>query len=182
MIRFSCISCNHLLRAPAILAGKKGRCARCGAVNPVPEALTVEVARAAGQSPFRSTADLELRGTIEGTVALDDAKFLATAPDVPAISEKTDDFFEEVTSRLNQVIEEIDSNDSAPMLQPAPAARIGVGQLALEKLASGETAHILPSLPFDQPPGEIGRRAILGALAVGVVLGFCLGLLAAKLL
>jgi len=182
MIRFSCISCNHLLRAPALLAGKKGRCARCGAINPVPEALMVEVARTPAQSPFRSTADLELSGTIEGSVALDDAKFLATAPDSPPITEKTDDFFEEVTSRLNQVIEEIDSHDSTPSPLSAPVARVGVGQAALEKLASGETAHLLPSLPFDEPPSEIGRRAILGALVVGAVLGFCLGLLAARLL
>src|SRR5689334_6505371 len=59
MIRFSCGSCNHVLRAPAELAGKKGKCACCGAVNAIPSALSVEVSRAAEPSPFRSTADLE---------------------------------------------------------------------------------------------------------------------------
>lgn len=84
MIRFECQTCGRSLRAPEEMAGRRGKCARCGAVNQVPAApavtalafassglsvagtdedsgpLSVEVKRAPGASPFRSTADVEM--------------------------------------------------------------------------------------------------------------------------
>jgi hypothetical protein len=179
MIRFSCGTCNHLLRAPAILAGKKGKCACCGAVNQVPEALSVEVARAPGASPFRSTADLELRGTIAGTAEVEGGRFLAAAPSGAAITERPEEFFDEVTARLNQVIEEIDHHDDGGA-QTVPAARVGVAAAAMEKASAREDVQDLSVIPFDAPPAGVEKRGIFGALAVGIVMGFCLGVLAGK--
>ncbi len=76
MIRFECDQCARPLRAPEGLAGKKGRCARCGAINTVPMSsgrgmrvesaepalpVSVEVKRAASTSPFRDTADMTVQ-------------------------------------------------------------------------------------------------------------------------
>jgi hypothetical protein len=181
MIEFSCTTCNHVLRAPAILAGKKGRCACCGAVNPVPEPVSVEVARTPGHSPFRSTADLEVRGTIEGTVELEEARFLATAPHGASIHQKSDEFFEEVSTRINQVIEEIDGHGLVGSVQPMPVARLVIEEAAMEGRSSPADARILPTPTLDEPPAEVRRRTMV-ALVVGLLAGFCLGLMAARLL
>jgi hypothetical protein len=179
MIRFSCGTCNHLLRAPAILAGKKGKCACCGAVNQVPEALSVEVARAPAASPFRSTADLELGGTLAGTAEVEGGRFLAAAPSGATIAERPEEFFDEVTARLHEVIEEIDQNNDAPA-QTVPAARVGVTAAAMERASARSSMDDLSVIPFDAPPAGIEKRGIFGALVVGIVMGFCLGLLAGK--
>src|SRR5690349_12678132 len=98
MIRFACGQCGKPLRAPIELAGKKGRCARCGAINPVPGALmrpivlSVDVKRTR-QSPFRSTADLEpVRGTIEGAMEVAGARFLADGASVASPADAREAF------------------------------------------------------------------------------------------
>jgi len=79
MIRFECDTCGRALRATADMAGRRGRCARCGGINRVPAGegkvvhmavaavtaeadgpVSVAVKRAPGASPFRSTADVEI--------------------------------------------------------------------------------------------------------------------------
>ncbi|HSI36020.1 MAG: hypothetical protein ACAI43_01770 [Phycisphaerae bacterium] len=78
MIRFECETCGRALRAAAEMAGRRGRCARCGGINRVPAGagkvvhmavdeaaeadgpVSVAVKRAPGASPFRSTADVEI--------------------------------------------------------------------------------------------------------------------------
>jgi hypothetical protein len=105
MIRFSCDTCKRSLRAPMPLAGKKGRCARCGAVNRIPpaenidacdfgrtaveesSAQSVDVRRTTPSSPFRSTADVPVHSTIEGTVQLEHAHFSSTEPATTIIDE-----------------------------------------------------------------------------------------------
>lgn len=179
MIRFSCGTCHHQLRAPTILAGKKGKCARCGAVNHVPEALSVEVARAPAASPFRSTADLELRGTLAGTSEVDGGRFLAQGPPGATISERPEEFFDQVSARLNQVIEEIEQNNDG-LAEHVPAARVGVSAAALEKASARNEIEDLSVIPFDTPRGHAEKRGLFGALVVGIVMGFCLGVLAGK--
>src|SRR5439155_21340690 len=107
MIRFACGTCGRPLRAPDSLSGKRGRCARCGSVNRVPEPLSVEVKRAEAESPFRSTADLGVRLAIDGNVDVGDGRFADAAPVATAVATTAAegdgnprDFFDQVASRL----------------------------------------------------------------------------------
>src|SRR3954447_16676468 len=103
MIRFACETCGSSLRAPAALAGKKGRCAHCGKVNQVPVVLSVDVKRAtavasaAANSPFRSTADLAARAAaVEGSIDISsDVRFLTAPLERQAGSNQTLDFFDQ---------------------------------------------------------------------------------------
>lgn len=178
MIRFVCATCNRSLRAPARLAGKRGRCARCGEVNLVPApALSVDVARAPAPSPFRSTADLAARNAIEGTMELDGARFLATSPLATPITEHPDDLLEQFTPQISEMIEETFSYYAEPpMPRSAPIARVEPSHHAIERHPPRVASH---ALPFDASSADF-RRAILGALVVGAVAGFCLGLVVAK--
>jgi hypothetical protein len=173
MIRFSCSTCNHQLRAPAILAGKKGKCARCGAVNLVPEALSVDVNRAPGPSPFRSTADLE-QGAIAGTMAMEEGRFLS-APGATALIDHPEKALEQVSRRLSDVMDAAVSGEPAEPA-PVPVTRSGLGQRAMERISLPADSLLLP---FD-PPAADPKRAIVGALVIGLVLGFCIGLIASK--
>src|SRR5437764_12604717 len=102
MIRFACGTCGRPLRAPDSLSGKRGRCARCGAVNRVPEPLSVEVKRAEAPSPFRSTADLGVRLAIDGNADVPEASFADAAPVATTVAPEANprDFFEQVALRL----------------------------------------------------------------------------------
>src|SRR5437867_8241150 len=119
MIRFVCGMCGRPLRAPDSLSGKRGRCARCGAVNRVPELVSVEVKRAEAPSPFRSTADLAVRLAIDGNVDVPDGRFAGAAPVATTVVEpeaNPRDFFDQVASRLT------DAQSFAADAQPQYAA------------------------------------------------------------
>src|SRR2546421_7085164 len=117
MIRFACGTCGRPLRAPDSLSGKRGRCARCGAVNRVPAPLSVEVTRAEAPSPFRSTADLGVRLAIEANVDVPDGRFSGAAPVAATVAEGNPrDFFDQVASRL------ADGQSFAADVQPQYAA------------------------------------------------------------
>src|SRR5215207_4879828 len=99
MIRFSCATCAKPLRAPEALAGKRGKCAQCGAVNRVPEVVAVDVRRAAVPTPFRD-ADAPTRGAIEHVANIPDARFLATAVAPGRLAGEGGDFFDQIAPRM----------------------------------------------------------------------------------
>jgi hypothetical protein len=161
MIRFVCGTCGRPLRAPDSLSGKRGRCARCGAVNRVPEPLSVEVKRAEAPSPFRSTADLAVR--------------LATTVVDAQVNPR--DFFDQVASRLT------DAQPFAPDVQPEYAAapvrpQFGDPQPTV-RAATANTDRYTYVAGIDKPAPDFAR-AVAAALAVGAVIGFCVGLITSK--
>ena len=162
MIHFSCDSCGKALRAPESLAGKRGRCARCGQVTVVPEdkAVVVEVKRTADPSPFRSTADYEVD---RGVVAVQSGSVLI--------------------------------NPETPEAQTPPEARrrqmfIGEPYDPLGDQMRDVKINIPTTLPLGIPQGYATRSSsalpsetiywIIASSIVGGVIGFCIGLIAAK--
>jgi hypothetical protein len=189
MIRFACETCRRTLRAPDSLAGKRGKCARCGGVNLVPAPLSVDVKRAAEPSPFRNP-DQPVRSAIEGAIQLASGQFLAVAS-APVHTdghevdrEHPHDFYEQVAPRLTDDGDAEFSVDVAPPLdQAAGSARRSTGSRSrmrhdhLESRAphTGEAYE----LRYDARHGEF-TRAVSAALVVGAVIGFCLGLIASR--
>jgi len=210
MIRFECETCRRPLRAPDDLVGKRGRCARCGAVNRVPSAagraprrqtaividqpVNVEVKRATGTSPFRSTADVELAAGALGTtfVALEgaaaktqfaavDGPALLPAQEVADVGRGAVDFLDHLSAQIGELTEattESSNNEPiAPLTALAPARRRN----------SMDTLH-LASLPLraqvreqaaqDDPPSA--RNVLVAVLAVGVIIGFVAGVVFMK--
>jgi hypothetical protein len=172
MIRFSCDTCGRALRAPASMAGKRGKCARCGGINRVPEVLSVDVKRAPEASPFRN-ADAPARGAIVGTVDLAEGKFLSTPVEAPPKREATS-IYEQVTGTW--VDQETDprprrEDDPPPYAQPGS----GTPMHPMDGLAPP-----VPDYEFQLDLRSEMSRAIAASLVVGAVLGFCAGLLASK--
>ena len=184
MIRFACETCRRTLRAPDSLAGKRGKCARCGGVNLVPAPLVVDVKRAAEPSPFRDP-DQPVRGAIEGAIQVTGGQFLAVAPAaVKADNHDGDhvhphDFYEQVAPRLADDDGEFSVDVPPPLGAPtAPSSRCGRGRH--EQLQShGPPGGEVYELHYDSHRGEF-TRAVSAALIVGAVVGFCLGLIASR--
>jgi hypothetical protein len=180
MIRFVCGTCGRPLRAPDSLSGKRGRCARCGAVNRVPEPLSVEVKRAEAPSPFRSTADLAVRLAIDGNVDVPDGRFAGMAPVATTVVDaqvNPRDFFDQVASRLT------DAQPFAPDVQPEYAAapvrpQFGERQGA-DRAVAANTDRFQYVAGIEKPAPDFAR-AVAAALAVGAVIGFCVGLITSK--
>src|SRR2546430_1659182 len=122
MIRFTCDTCGRALRAPEALAGKKGKCARCGGVNRVPHTLSVEVKRAADPSPFRNV-DRPVRTAIEGAIELSGKRFLAAAPSATLQDERPADFCDQVASRMAHRPKPSEANRAPAAVRVAPARR-----------------------------------------------------------
>jgi hypothetical protein len=176
------------------MAGKKGRCARCGKVNHVPVVLSVDVRRAdgvgavaaiaesGGASPFRSTADLVARSaTVEGSVDLANGPRFRTTPlERDDLGERTIDFFDHVASRINDLADPADDADADEMFAPRPRPAISSRPMDHDEQAYG-IDEALPLAEFDlAPPRGISLgRVIATALTVGLICGFCLGLFAA---
>jgi hypothetical protein len=192
MIRIACDQCGRPLRAPDDLAGKHGRCAHCGAVNPVPSTLPVGVKRFPG-SPFRS-ADRPTRSAIEGTTDVPPAAFYAAQPTDPEAGaiERTGtneprEFVDRITSQITE------ASASFPLLADATRVRgdttaradaappLDVDPLLEEDDGSGgdEGAEVLDATAVVRRAGD-GRAAVAVALITGALFGFALGLLAAK--
>lgn len=171
MIRFSCGTCGKPLRAPAILAGKKGRCAQCGGVNAVPAlpirsevavaaaaqrpAQNVEVKRAAGVSPFRSTADVTLSREVVAVQA-------GSQTVVPT---RTADFFDHVAARMAPLDEPFDAHVDVP-----PRTR----QPRMPEV-SARPLHLNPPAAHNHP-----TAMVVVAMGIGLVVGICIGLMMAK--
>ena len=171
MIRFSCDSCGRALRAPASMAGKRGKCARCGGVNKVPEILSVDVKRAPEASPFRD-ADTPVRGAIVEAVEVGGA-FLSTPAEAPVVRREGARAREQVTGHL---VDEEGEDRTARGGYASPARH-----------AAPEPSHPMDGLGSPVPDYEFQldrsqeiSRAIAASLVVGAVVGFCAGLLAAK--
>ena len=184
MIRFACGTCGRPLRAPDSLSGKRGRCARCGAVNHVPEPVSVEVKRAEPQSPFRSTADLGVRLAINGNVDVGDARFSDAAPVATTVAAAVAngdgnprDFFDQVASRL------ADSPAFAADVRPEYAAapvRPQFGERPDADRAVAPTTERYEYARAIEKPAPDFARAVAAAMAVGAVIGFCVGLITSK--
>jgi hypothetical protein len=186
MIRFTCDTCGRSLRAPEKLAGKRGKCARCGGVNRVPAAaVSVDVRRAVEPSPFRN-ADRPTRGAVEGAIELAGKRFLTVTPSSTAVEEIHDprDFFDQVASHISAARPQPFTRDvAAPAAPAAPPPRRpppirGRGRHhPLENRAphTGDSYEVR----YDHQPQEFAR-AVSAALVVGAVVGFCVGLVASK--
>lgn len=193
MIRFACETCRRTLRAPDALAGKRGKCARCGGVNLVPAPLSVEVKRAAEPSPFRNP-DEPVRGAIEGAIQLANGKFLAvsqaTAGSEMAVAGGGDhphDFYDQVAPRLADDNAEFSADVAAPPppLDPpgGPSRRTtGTRGRARHDPLESRAPHTGDAyeLRYDSRHGGEFSRAVSAALVVGAVIGFCLGLIASR--
>lgn len=164
MIRFSCGNCGKPLRAPVGLAGKKGRCAQCGAVNGVPALpVNVEVKRAGAVSPFRSTADVPVQREV---VAVQNGPAVSTA-----VAARPGDFFDHVASRMTALADPLDHDIDVPraasVSAPPPRAM--------------EDFHVRPvHLAPPHSAHHHGPAIVVVAMGVGLVVGICLGLLMAK--
>lgn len=182
MIRFACETCRRTLRAPDALAGKRGKCARCGGVNLVPAPVTVEVKRAAEPSPFRDP-DQPVRGAIEGAIQLAGGQFLAVAPARAGESdhEHPHDFYEQVAPRLSDDDAEFSVDVAPPLDQAGSGRRSTAGGRVRHDHLGGRAPHACDGyeLRYDSRHGEF-TRAVPAALVVGAVIGFCLGLIASR--
>jgi hypothetical protein len=196
MIRFACETCRRTLRAPDALAGKRGKCARCGGVNLVPAPVSVEVKRAAEPSPFRDP-DQPVRSAIEGAIELANGKFLAVAPTAAAAGSEIavavggdhpHDFYDQVAPRLGDDDPEFDADVAAPppppLDHPSGSSRRSTnarGRARQDRLES-RAPHTGDAyeLRYDSRHGGEFSRAVSAALVVGAVIGFCLGLIASR--
>jgi hypothetical protein len=182
MIRFTCDTCGRSLRAPESLAGKRGKCARCGGVNRVPEVLSVDVKRAPEASPFRN-ADVPSRAAIEGAIELAGSRFLAVADRAIDGNAHPRDFYEQIAPRLDERAVPPQANSAATVNVPPPSPRRTIhapGRAHHHPLES-RAPHTGDAydLRLDGRSAEFSR-AIIAALVVGAVVGFCLGLLASR--
>lgn len=188
MIRFACATCGSSLRAPPTMAGKRGRCARCGKANLVPVVLNVDVRRTtaapAEPSPFRSTADLAARANVEGAMELASARFHSTPIARESLPAPAADFFDQVASRINGAAGPVDLNqDRRPPRQPPPEPDYdedddvfaGRGRGYLPRVER----RILPPPPPDMRSPDL-TRVVVAALIVGAIGGFCVGLIASN--
>jgi len=170
MIRFSCDSCGRALRAPASMAGKRGKCARCGGVNKVPEILSVDVKRAPEASPFRD-ADTPVRGAIVEAVEVGGA-FLSAPVEGPVVRREGARAHEQVTGQL------VDDEGETPAARggyASPGGHTGPEPHPMDGLGPP-----VPDYEFQLDRSHEMSRAIAASLVVGAVVGFCAGLLAAK--
>jgi hypothetical protein len=179
MIRFACDTCGRSLRAPETLAGKRGKCARCGAVNRVPAALSVDVKRAVDPTPFRSTADLAVRHAIEGSVDFPERRFSDASPVVATVtSVDPRDFFDQVASRMAEGERPFSADEQydrpSPAVPPARGERFNEARRLQQIPDNGAYVRTVNGPPHDL------TRAVVAALGVGAVIGFCAGLLASK--
>ena len=169
MIRFHCATCAKPLRAPEAMAGKKGRCAQCGAVNRVPEVVSVDVKRAAAPSPFRD-ADAPVRGAIEKVVEMSGARFLSSPPPSGRLAEGGGDFFDQIAPRMGSV------TDPLTTVERPVRERLDPRDYESAEDGAGDT--------YDLDEGDSRdayvRRAVWAALFVGAVVGFFAGLLASR--
>lgn len=208
MIRFECETCHRPLRAPEDLVGKRGRCARCGAINRVPSALgraprrqtaivlaepvNVEVKRAVSTSPFRSTADVELaQGVLTGTtfVAIEGAantQFAnvdrpAQLPAPETAPASGGDFLDHLSAQMGELTDaSIENAESDPIAALTSPA-------PARRRHARDTLH-LASLPLrgeiraprlqEEPPSA--RSVIVAVLAVGMMIGFVAGMIFMK--
>jgi hypothetical protein len=180
MIRFVCGTCGRPLRAPDSLSGKRGRCARCGAINRVPEPLSVEVKRAEAPSPFRSTADLAVRLAIDGNVDVPDGRFADAAPVATTVADAEGnprDFFDQVASRLTDA--QPVHADVQPEYPAAPV-RPQFGERPPADRAPATSTERYEYVRAIEKPAPDFARAVAAALAVGAVIGFCVGLITSK--
>jgi len=194
MIRIACDQCGQPLRAPDELAGKRGRCAHCGAVNGVPATLPVGVKRYP-TSPFRS-ADRPTRSAIEGTTDVPPEAFYATQPTDPEAGaiERTGgneprEFVDRITSQITQASASFPSladatrvgEDTTRRTDAAPPGVEGDPLLEEDDDSGGdmEGPEVLDATTVVRLADDT-RAAVVVALVTGVLFGFALGLLAAR--
>jgi hypothetical protein len=141
------------------------------AIPAQPEVVAVDVRRATGVSPFRSTADVESRQPIEGTVDVPGAHFAATtlSPTVGVPG----DFLNEVAQRIA---------DLPGSTAPAPGPEVRVLDVELDDAVRSASAAAAIAYPQIHPygplqPAPAPRNAVLTALVVGLIIGFCAGLM-----
>ena len=182
MIRFTCDKCGKPLRAPDTMAGRRGKCARCGGVNRVPPPVLVEVKRAGEPSPFRDV-DRPIRSAIEGAMAMSEPPFLADAAATATMEAEAPPsvFRQRVTPP--EIIETPRPTISkaitraVPIRRAVPRANVAPEPEPLSPVATD--VRIGYQINFDTRPADLSR-AVWAAMVVGAVVGFGLGLLVAK--
>lgn len=181
MIRLFCATCNSALRVPEDLAGRRGKCAQCGAINEIPSPVAVEVKRAPEPSPFRSTADVAARAAIEGTLQVPGAEFLATAPTAAAITADSEEFDLILPCIADDIAKPVALEEPPPPPEESPASpdRQALSTPDIQPASAPPMINVRPAGFRDSTDA---RSAIRTALIVGMVLGFLLGVLAARCL
>jgi hypothetical protein len=174
------------------MAGKRGKCARCGGVNRVPAPLSVDVKRAAEPSPFRDP-DQPIRGAIEGQIELASGHFLVAPATVTAADGRADgrghphDFYDQVAPRLGEDEAEFSVDVGPPVSAQGSSGRgaSSRGRARHDPLesraprsAAGNAADAY-ELRYDARHHDF-TRAVSAALVVGAVVGFCIGLIASR--
>jgi hypothetical protein len=154
------------------MAGKRGKCARCGGVNRVPEILSVDVKRAPEASPFRD-ADTPTRGAIVEAVEVGGA-FLTT-PAAQTVVRREHPAAEQVTGQLV----DDDAHAQSPHATYAPPGTHPPSD-PLPPHAIDPLAPHVTDYEFQLDNSHEMSRAIAAALVVGAVIGFAAGLLASR--
>jgi hypothetical protein len=151
--------------------------------------LPVDVRRADGPSPFRSTADVTARETIEGSVAMPNAQFAAEGRPIAVVegadaNRTVENFLDLVSKRIGVVIEP--APVTTPPALPADETTLRVLHVDVDFIEDDMVAAA-PMAPAWRPPHAAPaarptseRAAVVVALLVGLILGFCLGLLASE--
>jgi hypothetical protein len=158
-----------------------------------PRVLAVDVRRAEGPSPFRSTADVTARETIETTVNLPDAQFAADGRPIAVVegadANRTVENFLEVVSRRIGVVgrpESLPSRAADDDEEPPPMRILHVDVDVIEDddplavAPAVSPAWRPPHAAPIAPPQRLERGPVVVALLVGLILGFCAGLLASE--
>jgi hypothetical protein len=157
---------------------------------PPPPVLAVDVRRAEGPSPFRSTADITPRETIEGTVALPNAQFAAEGRPIAVVdgadANQTVKNFLDLVQRRTAVVDPTDSGHAAEPEEPALRI-LHVDVDVIDDAIDAAVVATPPMSPTWRPlhaePAQHATReraGVIVALIVGLILGFCLGLLASE--
>jgi hypothetical protein len=139
---------------------------------PSPKVVAVDVRRATVASPFRSTADLEPRQPIEGSVEVPGAHFAATA--LSPTSTMPRDFLDHVARRIADLPE-----SRVPPSAPGPDVILdveveeSVGTVVAAAAIPYPSTQLHPT-PAPAQPGQ--RGAVTAALLIGIIVGFCAGL------
>ena len=155
-----------------------------------PPVLTVDVRRAEGPSPFRSTADITPRETIEGTVAIPNAQFAAEGRPIAVVegadANQTVKNFLDLVQRRTAVVDPTGSPHESEAEEPALRV-LHVDVDVIDDAIDAAVVATPPMSPTWRPlraePAQHATReraGIIVALIVGLILRFCLGLLASE--
>jgi len=165
-------------------------------VASAPPVVAVDVRRADGPSPFRSTADITPRETIEGTVTLPNAQFAADGRPIAVVegadANRTVENFLDLVQRRTAVVDPSQpphaSESDEPSLRVLHVDVDVMDDVIADEIDAAATAAVLPMPPAWRPHhaepaaprAAYERAAVIVALIVGLILGFCLGLLASE--